>query len=102
MPFQSESQRRLFHAKAARNEISPSMVDEWEQSTPEGPLPERMGKKKEAMIAAFFDELGKISTVLWEEARDPRVAKLQHPANKLDGSNVEQTRYPDYTMGGIT
>lgn len=34
MPFKSEAQRRLFHAKAERGEISESKVHEWERATP--------------------------------------------------------------------
>jgi hypothetical protein len=33
MPFQSEAQRRLFHAKENRGEISHKTVHEWESST---------------------------------------------------------------------
>ena len=33
MPFKSEAQRRLFHAKAARGEISEETVSEWEHAT---------------------------------------------------------------------
>ena len=33
MPFKSESQRRLFHAKADRGEISKKIVHEWEHKT---------------------------------------------------------------------
>lgn len=33
MPFKSEAQRRLFHAKAARGEISEKTVSEWEHAT---------------------------------------------------------------------
>jgi hypothetical protein len=33
MPFKSEAQRRLFHAKAARGEISKATVHEWEHAT---------------------------------------------------------------------
>jgi len=33
MPFKSEAQRRLFHAKAARGEISKETVHEWEHAT---------------------------------------------------------------------
>jgi len=47
MPFKSESQRRLFHAKADRGEISKSKVEEYERKT-KGNLPERVGKRKEA------------------------------------------------------
>jgi len=47
MPFKSESQRRLFHAKAERGEISKSKVEEYERKT-KGNLPERVGRRKEA------------------------------------------------------
>lgn len=45
MPFKSKAQRRKFHAMAARGEISPRTVKEWERET-KGKLPERKKKKK--------------------------------------------------------
>lgn len=33
MPFKSEAQRRLFHAKENRGEISHKTVSEWEHAT---------------------------------------------------------------------
>lgn len=33
MPFKSEAQRRLFHVKADRGEISEKTVSEWEHAT---------------------------------------------------------------------
>lgn len=46
MPFKSQAQRRLFHAKAARGELSRKTVEEWERHTPKGRLPERVGHTK--------------------------------------------------------
>lgn len=40
-PFASEAQRRAFHAKAARGEISHAVVAQWERETV-GPLPARL------------------------------------------------------------
>jgi len=40
-PFKSQAQRRLFHAKARRGEISPKVVREWERETGKRKLPER-------------------------------------------------------------
>lgn len=43
MPFRSESQRRLFYAKARRGEISKATVKRWEKHTPKGrKLPKRV------------------------------------------------------------
>lgn len=33
MPYQSKAQQRLFHAKAARGEISQSEVHKWDEAT---------------------------------------------------------------------
>lgn len=45
MPFRSDAQRRLFHAKADRGEISRKTVKKWEAHTPKGKeLPERVKK----------------------------------------------------------
>lgn len=45
MPYLSNSQRRLFHAKEARGEISPSTVNEFDQASKGMKLPERIGPK---------------------------------------------------------
>ena len=42
MPFKSEAQRRLFHAKAARGEISDATVKHWEEATSGKRLPEHV------------------------------------------------------------
>lgn len=46
MPYVSNAQRRLFHAKEARGEISSATVDEFDQASKGMKLPERVGKKK--------------------------------------------------------
>jgi hypothetical protein len=45
MPFKSEAQRKLFHAKADRGEISQETVHEWEHATKnKKSLPEHVKK----------------------------------------------------------
>jgi len=46
MPFKSKAQRRLFHAKAARGEISKKTLKEWESKTGKKKLPEKARKGK--------------------------------------------------------
>lgn len=49
MPFKSEAQRRLFHVKAEKGEISKDTVSEWEHAT--------KNKKKLPMhVKAAYDE----------------------------------------------
>ena len=48
-PFRSQAQRRLFHAKARRGEISPEVVREWERATGKRKLPERANPSKKAL-----------------------------------------------------
>jgi len=48
MPFRSEAQRRLFHAKEARGEISKATVNKWESET-KGDIPKRVEAKKRAV-----------------------------------------------------
>lgn len=43
MPYASKAQQRLFHAKAARGEISKAKVKEFDQATDFSHLPERKG-----------------------------------------------------------
>lgn len=45
MPYSSDSQRRLFHAKLARGEISKKVVDEFDRASKGKKLPERKRKK---------------------------------------------------------
>lgn len=55
MPFKSEAQRRLFHVKAAKGEISPEVVKEWEDATPDKKkLPMHLSRHK--LAAAPIDE----------------------------------------------
>lgn len=42
MPYRSAAQQRLFHAKAARGEISPAVVAEFDAATNFKKLPERV------------------------------------------------------------
>lgn len=52
MPFKSESQRRLFWAKADSGEISKKIVEEWQAATPKGKkLPDHV--KKHASLAKY-------------------------------------------------
>ena len=44
MPYASDAQRRLFHAKEARGEISKKVVDEYDRASKGKKLPERVGK----------------------------------------------------------
>ncbi len=48
MPYKSDAQRKLFHAKAARGEISKKTVAEWDKATKGKKLPKKVkkGKKK--------------------------------------------------------
>jgi hypothetical protein len=49
MPFRSEAQRRLFHAKAARGEMSEKEVHKWEHETKNKKnLPMHVKKAKKA------------------------------------------------------
>ena len=45
MPYKSDAQRRLFHAKEARGEISHSTVSEWDRASKGMKLPEKVNKK---------------------------------------------------------
>lgn len=43
MPFKSQAQRRMFHAKAAKGEIPEETVERWERETPDRRrLPEKV------------------------------------------------------------
>lgn len=46
MPYKSNSQRKLFHAKEARGEISKKTVDEFDKASKGKKLPEHVKKSK--------------------------------------------------------
>jgi hypothetical protein len=46
MPFASQAQRRLFHAKEARGEMKPGTAARWQAETGKKHLPERKKKRK--------------------------------------------------------
>ena len=45
MPYKSDAQRRLFHAKQERGEISPKVVKEFDKASNGMKLPEKVGGK---------------------------------------------------------
>jgi len=59
MPFKSQAQRRLFHAKASRGEIASGTVKEWEDHTPKGKkLPEKVTPQEKAAKFNAFQSIG--------------------------------------------
>jgi len=46
MPYKSNAQRRKFHRLLAKNEISKTVVDEWDKASKGKKLPERVKAKK--------------------------------------------------------
>jgi hypothetical protein len=55
MPFKSEAQRRLFHVKADKGEISKETVSEWEHAT--------KNKKKLPMHVKKAYDAGKLNAL---------------------------------------
>ncbi len=47
MPYKSDAQRKLFHAKEERGEISKKTVEEFDKASKGKKLPERVKPKKE-------------------------------------------------------
>ena len=45
MPFKSEAQRRKFGEMVKQGKISQEEFDKWNEETPKGALPERVGKQ---------------------------------------------------------
>jgi hypothetical protein len=63
MPFKSNAQRRKFHGLLEKNEISKTVVDEWDKASKGKKLPERVtpkkrGKKTIAPIAGLPPKTG--------------------------------------------
>ena len=46
MPYKSDAQRKLFHAKLSRGEISEETVDEYDRKSKGKKLPTRVSKAK--------------------------------------------------------
>lgn len=51
MPYKSNAQRKLFHAKEERGEIKPEIVKEFDQASKGKKLPEYVGKRKQVAKA---------------------------------------------------
>lgn len=47
MPYKSEAQRGLFHAKLARGELTKAVVDEFDKASKGKKLPEKVKQKPE-------------------------------------------------------
>lgn len=47
MPYKSDSQRRAFHAKARRGEISEKVVREFDEASKGMDLPEKVNSRRE-------------------------------------------------------
>ena len=122
MPFKSEAQRRLFHAKAAKGEISPEVVHEWEHATenkkklpmhvkksdeqelppvPPVALPKiklpRFTKKKQTDLGARFDHL---KNLLREHGALVGTAhkRLLIPKNKLTEQDLAELKFEPVTV----
>jgi hypothetical protein len=86
MPFKSEAQRRLFHAKEGRGEMSHKTVEEWEHATKN--KKELPYHKKEAspLVLALLDELEKIAAGVVPNplsgAKAAVMRAVKHPAAK--------------------
>lgn len=107
MPFKSEAQRKLFYAKAARGEISPETVREWEEHTPKKKLPERVHpKEKKASLAETLTWLAvtKVATLLKKsDHADDRLKEriraalppdtLDNLRDQIKGLKVDRGRY---------
>lgn len=123
MPFRSEAQRRLFHAKAAKGEISPETVHEWEHATknkdrlpmhvkksdeqeqpipqPLVPLPKiklpKFTAKKKTDVEARFDHLKKL---LREHGALVGTAhkRILIPKNKLTEQDLATLKFEPVTV----
>jgi hypothetical protein len=108
MPFQSQSQRALFHAKAERGEMSQKTVDKWESETPKGkklPIkvrkpkgaPKALPAKKTAVaVKSGVDALGEWLVKSGGPYIGPRGGKWADPEHKIpwgdDADAVKQIR----------
>lgn len=54
MPFLSQSQRKLFWARAKSSDKWKKMAEKWEAHTPKGKLPKRVGKKMKKIRDAYL------------------------------------------------
>lgn len=58
MPYQSQAQRRAFHAMESRGEISPATVKEFDQASKGKKLPERIHPAAQAGLRSFMEAHG--------------------------------------------
>jgi hypothetical protein len=94
VPFKSKSQMKLFYAKARSGEISPSVVKEWQNATPDAKsLPDKLEKK--AFTEAFEIFVSKANNPILKELKDIKkdrtVIKVDgsQKSNELEGNKVD-------------
>jgi len=85
MPFKSESQRRLFYAKAKKGEISQETLKEWEGATPKSKkLPERIGNMKKSAFFVGFEKASQGISNVGASQQAEAAKAFASPAEKID------------------
>lgn len=72
MPYRSEAQRRLFHAKERRGEIDRATVSEWDRASRGKDLPERVGGKNHKDTEIPMTKLSKGGFQKFLSRKDPQ------------------------------
>tara|TARA_R110000751_G_scaffold12475_2_gene42863 strand:- start:2796 stop:3500 length:705 start_codon:yes stop_codon:yes gene_type:complete len=97
-PFKSQAQRRLFHAKAKRGEISPKVVREWERETGKRKLPERANPSSKA-LKKYKDTHWGIEASATMRKDDPDLPKeLVEMGKLLEIGVVPETQEKPYAL----
>lgn len=91
MPFKSKAQMRLFYAKAARGEMDPETVKQWQDETPNPKKlpeklktkPKRMIKEGQRFVETFEKFIGRANNPILKEIKD--VKKNRSAVHADDG-----------------
>lgn len=105
MPFKSEAQRRLFHAKAARGEISKETVHEWEHATKnKKKLPMHVKSAYELGARAALTRFSKKANVMLTPAQRAATATVQGLSSMAMNAAMAQPgdRLRQALIGGVS
>ena len=102
MPFLSKSQRRKFYALKNQGKMSQDTIDKWEEHTPPGELPERVGNKtekqaSEIIMASFWEGFQKRAAVQSEPLE--QYVSANAPGGDMPGAPEKMLKWNDH--GGV-
>jgi len=108
MPFQSEAQRRLFHAMEADGRVPKGTVKKWERHTPDEKLPEKVGEQPRASVKLELEghpeTVAKMVRLLRAVEHNSQIGASRAYKTSVDGDGHEFLKVkggPELTKDGL-